>query len=47
MFKTLISYDNVEVGVHTYYAFRGALYGYTLFISVYKKMFKTSYDQSI
>ena len=42
--KSLISsYDNVEIGAHTYYAFRGLLYGYTLFIPVYRKLFGTPY----
>jgi len=34
---------NVEIGAHTYYAFRGPLYGYTLLIPLYKRVFGTSY----
>ena len=35
--------DNVEIGAHTYYAFRGPLYGYTLLVPIYERAFGTSY----
>jgi len=41
--NALLSNDNVEVGAHTYYAFRGPLYGYTSLIPIYNKMFGTCY----
>ena len=38
---------NVEIGAHTYYAFRGLSYGYTFLVPVYTKMFKTPYGPKL
>jgi peptidoglycan/xylan/chitin deacetylase (PgdA/CDA1 family) len=40
-------FKNVEIGGHTYYTFRGPLYGYTLLRPIYKKMFGTYYGPKL
>jgi peptidoglycan/xylan/chitin deacetylase (PgdA/CDA1 family) len=38
---------NAEIGGHTYYAFRGPFYGYTLLIPLYTKIFGTPYGPKL
>jgi len=45
--KQLIALKNIEIGPHTYYAFRGPLYGYTTLISAYSKFFGCPYGPKI
>jgi peptidoglycan/xylan/chitin deacetylase (PgdA/CDA1 family) len=44
--RALLS-KNIEVGAHTYYAFRGPLYGFTSLIPVYIRMFGTCYGPKL
>jgi len=45
--NALLLNDNVEIGANTYYAFRGPLYGYTLLIPVYRRIFGASYGPKL
>jgi hypothetical protein len=38
---------NAEIGAHTYYAFIGPFYGYTLLIPLYTKIFGTPYGPKL
>jgi len=45
--KRIVRLGNVEIGTHTYYAFRGPFYGYTALIPLYTKIFGTPYGPKL